>query len=262
MLTCARKAARRATGTTGTAGGSAARVEFALTAAVLFVLVGAVRWVMASPLGGALPGPRPRLAVVAVIVCAALALALSSAWGRRSGGHLNPAVTLALWVAGAFPGRRVLPYVAAQLAGSVAGTGLARLVWGPVVGGRMDYGAVRAAPGWPAGAVFGAEAGATAAILAVALLLMSRPAWAHLLPFATALVIVGLGTLTDGSANPARQFGPALWADGSAYWSQLWIYLLAPLAGAALPALVTRFGRVRSRGRRSVPGRCAAESTC
>ncbi|MEV6104263.1 aquaporin [Streptomyces sp. NPDC051940] len=50
-------------------------------------------------------------------------------------------------------------------------------------------------------------------------------------------VIVTLGPLTGGSANPARQFGPALWADKPAY---LWAYLLAPLAGAALTALAAR----------------------
>jgi glycerol uptake facilitator protein/aquaporin Z len=263
MLTIARVSTWRATGTatgggTGIAGAAAGRsaapggtraraaaaVEFALTGGVLFVLVTAVRWVMASPLSEALPQPHLRLAAVAVIVGAALAWALSSPWGRYSGGHLNPAVTLALWLTGAFPSRRVLPYVAAQLTGSVAGTGLARLVWGPVVGGRMAYAAVRPAPAWSTVAVFTAEAAATAAILSVALLLMSRPAWARwiplALPAATAVVIVTLGTLTGGSANPARQFGPALWAHQPLYWSHLWVYLVAPLAGAALTALAAR----------------------
>ncbi|MDX2697510.1 hypothetical protein Sipo8835_11755 [Streptomyces ipomoeae] len=295
MLTSARVSAWRATGTTsgggtggaGTAGkpaapgGTTARaavaVEFALTGGVLFVLVTAVRWVMVSPLSRALPEPHLQLAAVAVIVGVALAWALSSSWGRQSGGHLNPAVTLALWVTGAFPGRRVLPYVAAQLAGSVAGTGLARLVWGPVVGARMDYAAVRPAPALSAAALFTAEAAATAAILAVALLLMSRPAWACwiplALPAATAVVIVTLGTLTGGSANPARQFGPALWAHQSVHWSHLWVYLVAPLAGAALSALVTRYrtyrlrhsprsGPARLHGRRSETGRCADGSIC
>lgn len=294
MLTSARVSAWRATGTTsgggtgqaGTAGrpatpggttARAAAVEFALTGGVLFVLVTAVRWVMASPLSRFLPEPHLQLAAVAVIVGAALAWALSSPWGRCSGGHLSPAVTLALWVTGAFPGRRVLPYVAAQLTGSVAGTGLARLAGGPVVGDRMAYAAVRPAPAWSATAVFTAEAAATAAILAVALLLMSRPAWTRwiplALPAATAVVIVALGTLTGGSANPARQFGPALWAHQPVYWSHLWVYLVAPLAGAVLPALVTRYrahrlrrsprsGRARWRGRRSGTGPCAAGSTC
>ncbi|MFF9780593.1 MIP/aquaporin family protein [Streptomyces sp. NPDC013978] len=294
MLTSARVPALRATGTTShggtdeagaagrpaSPGGTTARaavVEFALTGAVLFVLVTAVRWVMASPFSRSLPGPHLQLAAVAVIVGAALAWALSSPWGRYSGGHLNPAVTLALWLTGAFPGRRVLPYVVAQLTGSISGTGLARLVWGPVVGERMDYAAVQPVPAWSAAAVFTAEAAATAAILTVALLLMSHPAWTRwiplALPAATAVVIVTLGTLTGGSANPARQFGPALWAHQPVYWAHLWIYLLAPLAGATLTALVTRYrshrprhsprsGPARSHERRSETGRCAAGSTC
>ncbi|MEU1513285.1 aquaporin [Streptomyces sp. NPDC005811] len=141
----------------------------------------------------------------------------------------------------------------------------------------MDYAAVRPAPTWSAAAVFAAEGAATAAILTVALLLMSRPVWARwiplALPLATAVVIVTFGTLTGGSANPARQFGPALWAHQPVYWSPLWIYLLAPLAGAALTALVTRYrahrpghsprsGRARSHGRRSETDRRAAGSTC
>jgi glycerol uptake facilitator-like aquaporin len=81
--------------------------EFALTGGVLFVVVTTVRWVTASPLSRALPQPHLQLAVVAVIVGAALAGALSSPWGRYSGGHLNPAVTFGLWLTGAFPGRRV-----------------------------------------------------------------------------------------------------------------------------------------------------------
>lgn len=210
-------------------------MEFALTGSVLFVLVTAVRWVMASPLSRLLPGAHLQLEAVAAIVGAALAWALSSRWGGCSGGHLNPAVTLALWLTGVFPVRGVLPYVATQLTGSVAGTGLARLVWGPAVADRMAYGAVQPTSAWSGGALFTAEAAATAAIITVALLLMSRPAWRKwiplALPTATAAVIVSLGPLTGGSANPARQLGPAL--DEPAH---LRAYLLSLPAGAALTA--------------------------
>ncbi|MFJ8027634.1 aquaporin [Streptomyces sp. NPDC096311] len=226
---------------------AAAAVEFALTGSVLFVLVTAVRWVMASPFSRFLPEAHHQLAAVAVIVGAALAWALSSRWGRYSGGHLNPAVTLALWLTGAFPGRNVLPYIAAQLTGSVVGAGLARLLWGPVVADRMAYAAVQPTPAWSDAAQFTTEDAATAAIITVAFLLMSHPAWAKwiplALPTATAAVIVALGPLTGGSANPARQFDPALWADKPAH---LWAYLLVPLAGAALTALAARCRSRRS----------------
>lgn len=238
-------AAGRAPSTGGMTVWASAAVEFALTGGVLFVVVSAVRWVMTSPCSRVLPEANLQFTVVALIIGAALALALSSPWGRYSGGHLNPAVTLGLWLTGAINGRRVLPYVAAQLTGSVSGTGLARLVWGPVVGDRMAYAAVKPDPVWPVAAVFVAEAAATAATLTVTLVLMSRPTWRRWIPLArstaVAAVIVILGAMTGGSANPARQFGPAVWAHHSVYWSPLWIYLVAPLAGAALTAGVARY---------------------
>ncbi|TXS47902.1 hypothetical protein EAO75_18630 [Streptomyces sp. uw30] len=242
----------RATGDTRVWASAAA--EFALTSGVLFVVVSAVRWVMAPPRNRVLREADLQLAVVAVIVGAALAWALSSPWGRYSGRHLNPAVTLGLWLTGIFPGRRVLPYVAAQLTGSVVGTGLARLVWGPIVDDRMVYAAVKPDPRWPVAAVFAAEAAATASILTVTLVLMSRPTWRRWIPLArstaVAVVIIILGTRTGGSANPARQFGPSLWAHHGVYWSPLWIYLVAPLAGAAFTAGVARY-RSHRRGRAS-----------
>jgi glycerol uptake facilitator-like aquaporin len=237
--------AGRSPATGGTTAWASAAVEFALTGGVLFVVVSTVRWVMTSPRSRVFPEAHLQLAAVAVIVGAVLAWALSSPWGRYSGGHLNPAVTVGLWLTGAFHGRRVLPYVAAQLAGSVVGTGLARLVWGPVVGGRMVYAALKPDPAWPAAAVFAAEAAATAVTLTVTLVLMSRLTWRRWIPLArstaVAVVMVVLGTMTGGSANPARQFGPALWAHHRVYWSPLWIYLVAPLAGAALTAGVARY---------------------
>jgi glycerol uptake facilitator protein/aquaporin Z len=121
----------------------------------------------------------------------------------------------------------------------------------------MAYAALQPAPAWSTFAVFTVEAAATAAILTVALVLMSRPAWARwiplALPAATAVVIVTLGTLTGGSANPARQFGPVLWAQQPVYWSHQWVYLVAPLVGAALTALVARH-RAHRPGRRPRSG--------
>ncbi|MFC9848603.1 aquaporin [Streptomyces sp. NPDC060223] len=202
----------RSPSTGGTGAWASAAAEFALTGGVLFVVVSAVRWMMISPRSRVLPEAHLQLAVVAVIVGTALTWALSSPWGRYSGGHLNPAVTLGLWLTGALHGRGVLPYVAAQLTGSVAGTGLARLVWGPVVGDRMVYAAVKPDAVWPAAAVFADEAAATAATLTVTLVLMSRPRRRRWIPLArsTAVAVVILGTMTGGSANPAPPVWPRI----------------------------------------------------
>ena len=78
---------------------------------------------------------------------AVLLVLIRSPWGRRSGAHLNPAVSIGLWLMGAFPGRWVAPYAAAQLAGSLAGAGLARLVWGQAVpAAPIRYAAVQPSP--------------------------------------------------------------------------------------------------------------------
>lgn len=250
--------------------------EFALTGGVLFVVVTTVRWVTASPLSRALPKPHLQLVVVAVIVGAALAGALSSPWGRYSGGHLNPAVTFGLWLTGAFPGRRVPTYFAAQLTGSVAGTGLARLVWGPVLGDRMAYAAVEPAPSCSPALLFTVEAVSTGAVLTVTLLLMSRRAWTRWIPLArpaaTAVVMIALGTLTGGSANPARQFGPACGPTdrmtghtcGSICWRPLQVRPSpAGSPGARHIACPSpKSGGGRSREKRSETGRCAGGRAC
>jgi hypothetical protein len=104
--------------------------EFALTTVLLFIAVTIVRWLRdpASPLYIAdLNGALAVIGVLSGVILIGLILAPA---GRRSGGHMNPAVTVGLWLMDAFPGRSVPLYVLAQLAGSMAGTGLARLLWG------------------------------------------------------------------------------------------------------------------------------------
>lgn len=72
-------------------------------------------------------------AVIGALVAVVLLGLILSPPGRRSGAHLNPAVSLALWLMCAFPGRAVVPYAVAQLCGALAGTALARLAWGRVL---------------------------------------------------------------------------------------------------------------------------------
>jgi glycerol uptake facilitator-like aquaporin len=99
--------------------------EFELTTVLLFLAVTVVRWLRhpASPLF--IPNLYVALAVVGFVSGAILTALIFTPPGRRSGGHMNPAVTITVWLVGVFPGRSVLPYVVAQLAGSVAGTALA-----------------------------------------------------------------------------------------------------------------------------------------
>ncbi|MFB8022288.1 MIP/aquaporin family protein [Streptomyces rubiginosohelvolus] len=208
--------------------------EAALTALLLFLIVTAVRWLVGPDPGAAAARP----AVLGAVVGTLLALFMVSPPGRCSGGHLNPAVTLALWRLGVFPGREVVPYAVAQLAGSVFGVWCAALVWGPVTGRPpVRHASVRADPAWGDAAVLAAEAGVLAGSTLMLAVLLASPGGRRVLPYAvgltTALVIGVLGPLSGGSANPARQFGPALLAGDT---GRLWVYVLGPALGAVLGA--------------------------
>ncbi|MET8769203.1 aquaporin [Streptomyces sp. NPDC004658] len=212
--------------------------EFALTTVLLFLVVTIVRWVRvpASPLY--VGDLRLALAVVGPVAGLLITGLILSPWGRRSGGHMNPAVTVAVWLMDVFPGVSVLPYIAAQLAGSVLGASLGRLVWGPVVS-TVGFGALRPAPAWPASAVFLAETGSILVLALAVGFLLAYPAFGRWLPATVgvciALIIVILGPLSGGSANPARQFGPALLAGR---FTDLVTYMVAPILGAVLGASV------------------------
>ncbi|MFF2996740.1 MIP/aquaporin family protein [Streptomyces sp. NPDC057950] len=224
--------------------------EFVLVTAMLFLAVTAVRWLRDPGSVLCVADLDVAITVIGAFSGTVLTVLILTPPGRRSGGHMNPAVTVSLWLMGAFPGRGVLPYVLAQLAGSAAGTGLARLAWGrPVALPSVDYAAIGPAPAWQPSVVFLAEAGGMAAIVLVVGFLMARTRFSRLLPYAiglsVALVITLLGTRSGGSVNPARQLGPAVLAGRT---EDLWIYLVAPVLGAALGAWLDRLlGRLRRR---------------
>jgi glycerol uptake facilitator-like aquaporin len=213
--------------------------EALLTACLLFGVASVVRWVIgASPISRALPDIHLELLVVGLVVGLLLAGLILSPLGKASGGHLNPAISLAMWRFGVFPGRGVLPYWAAQLGGSLLGVLLARVAWGPPVArAPCVYSALRPAPGWSNAALFPAETASMAVIVLLVGFFLSVP---RLVPWVPWLVggligaaIAGLGTVTGGSVNPARQFGPAVLAGQFGFLAS---YLLAPLVGAVVAA--------------------------
>ncbi|MGW5364540.1 MIP/aquaporin family protein [Actinopolymorpha pittospori] len=236
--------------------------EFLLTTVLLFIVVTFVRWLRGpgSPLYIADLGVA--LVVIAIFSGTLLVALIFSPPGRRSGGHMNPAVTVALWLLNAFPGRSVLPYVLAQLAGSAAGTGLAHLAWAPAVSvPSVAHAAIRPAPSWQPMAVFLAEAGCMFVLILVVRFL-ARPRYARLLPYAiglcVGLVIVLLGARSGGCINPARQFGPAAF---SGQTLDLWIYLVAPILGAALGASFHHLPIPRLRRRQALTYKMCGDCT-
>lgn len=223
--------------------------EFALTTVLLFLTVTVVRWLRApgSPLY--IADLYVALAVIGVISGSILTGLILTPPGRRSGGHMNPAVTTALWVMDVFPTPSLVPYVVAQLAGSVTGTALARFVWGSAVGRpAVDYGVIRHAPTWGPALIFLAETGCFLVLAVVVGCLLAHPGSARYLPYViglyVAVVIALLGPRSGGSINPIRQFGPATISGET---TDLWIYLTGPMLGTVLGAsvqhmLIRRFG--------------------
>ncbi|NYH91080.1 aquaporin [Actinopolymorpha rutila] len=223
--------------------------EAGLTMVLMFGVATVVRWVIGeSPVSRAVPDIHLKLVVVGVAVGLLLSGLILSPLGRASGGHMNPAISLAMWPFGVFPGRGVLPYWAAQLAGSVLGVVLARLVWGaPVARPPVAYSALRPAPGWSNASLFAAETASMAVIVVLVGAFLSAPRLAPRVPWLVGgligVGIVGLGTVTGPCVNPARQFGPAVLAGQSDF---LATYLIAPMVGAVVAAvLLGRFHRCR-----------------
>ena len=214
-------------------------IELILTSILLFGVVTIVRWVIGpSPISHAIPGIHAELWIVGAAVALLLAGLILSPPGRASGGHTNPAISLAMWRFGVFPGAGVIPYSIAQLVGSVLGVVAARLVWGHVVAeSPVVYAALQPGQGWATWQLFVVEALGMTVIAFVVGLCLAVPRLTSFVPWIVgSLVGLGialLGTATGGSLNPARQFGPAV-ASGQTRF--LWAYLLAPMFGAAIAA--------------------------
>ena len=161
--------------------------------------------------------------------------------GETSGAHVNPAVTVAFWAMGRFPGRRVLPYVLAQLVGAALGSFLVKLIAGPgsALGATL--------PTHGAGQALGIETFLTFWLMLVILRVTSGSkeagVFAGLAISATvALAALVAGPLTGASMNPARSLAPALL---SGNWTDWWVYVVGPVAGALLAGAVDRGLRVR-----------------
>ncbi|HXC89180.1 MAG TPA: aquaporin Z [Stellaceae bacterium] len=176
-------------------------------------------------------------------------LTMAYAVGHVSGGHFNPAVTIGLWAGGRFKSADVLPYVVAQVIGAIIAAAV--LYWiasgkpGWVAGGFASNGYGELSPGkYTLGACFVTEVVATFFFLFVIIGSTSKGAAVGFagIPIGLCLTLIHLVTIpiTNTSVNPARSTGPALFA-GGAYLSQLWLFWLAPLLGAALAGFLTRW---------------------
>jgi aquaporin Z len=215
--------------------------EFIATA--LLVLVGlsvvCVVFGEGSPVADAIPSHSLGLLVVGLLFSGCNSLLAVSPFGRLSGAHLNPAVTLAFRALGRVSASDVAGYLAAQLLGALAGAAALNVLWRGVAD-SVDGGVT--VPAVPLAAAFALEAAMTALLMVVILAFVSSARLARWTPLAIwpviALLVWTGASSTGTSLNPARSTGPAVvFGEGLGV---LWLYLLAPTVGALAVAFASR----------------------
>lgn len=190
------------------------------------VLIGPGTAMVDARTGGAIGHAGTALAFAFVVA------AMIYAVGHISGAHINPAVTVAFWATRRFPGRDVLPYVAAQCVGA----GLASLALLAMLGPVGRLGATVPAIG--VAQALGMEALLSFALMFVIMAVATDERVAGGFAGLAVGLTVGFdalmgGLLTGASMNPARSLGPALIGG---IWDAHWIYWVAPIGGAVAAA--------------------------
>ena len=214
--------------------------EFVGTFLLVFIAVGA-----------AVSGLKSAGVIAVAVAFGFVLIFVAYAFGPVSGAHVNPAVTLAMVIARKQPIQEAVGYWVAQFAGAIVAAGVLKFLVSS--GGVTDETGGLGSNAYDNGTInlTGAlvfEVLATAAFILVILMVTDRfatAAAAGLAIGATLTAIHTFGIPLDGtSVNPARSLGPALFA-GSHALSQVWLFILAPLVGGALGALIyplTRHG--------------------
>lgn len=190
-----------------------------------------------SPVHQAIAEPNFRRFLMGIAMGVTAIGIIYSPWGKQSGAHLNPGVTLTFFRLGKIAPWDALFYVMAQFFGGLAGVLLAAAVLGQkVVHPTVNY--VATVPGtWGEGAAFLAELLISFGLMATVLIVSNTDRLARLTGlFAGALVAIYItleAPISGMSMNPARTFGSAL---PGQVWTALWIYFTAPPLGMLLAA--------------------------
>jgi aquaporin Z len=211
-------------------------------------------WLVLGGCGSAvLAAAFPNLGIGFVGVALAFGLTvltMAYAIGHISGCHLNPAVTIGLWVGKRFPAKDIAPYVIAQVIGGLVAGGILYLIASGADGFSLDGGF--ASNGYGAHSPGGYSLAAclvTEIVMTMMFILIIMGATDKRAPQGFAPIAIGLGLtlihlisipVTNTSVNPARSTAVAVFA-GDWALSQLWLFWVAPIIGAALGGLIYRF---------------------
>ena len=192
-------------------------------------------------LHGVITDPFAQLATLGLLMSFVVAIIIYNPWGNKSGAHINPAVTIAMWRLGKIDTHDALFYIASQFAGAVAAVQVAGLILGKgYTKAGTNY--VVTQPG---------EAGATAAFIAewiISFVLMMVTLWAlnnaKREKFAGLMIAILIGfylvveePYSGMSLNPARSFASAFAARD---WKDLWTYFVAPITATLAAAELFR----------------------
>jgi len=195
--------------------------------------------------------PQVGIGLVGVSLAFGLSVVtMAYAIGHISGCHLNPAVTVGLAAGGRFPVGDVLPYVAAQVVGAIAGAAVLYVI----ASGTSDFSLANGfaangygdhSPGkYGLGAALTTEVVLTMMFVFVIMGATHGKAPAGFAPLAIGLMLTLIHLIsipvTNTSVNPARSTGPALFVGGWAL-SQLWLFWVAPLVGGAIGGVFYRW---------------------
>ncbi len=175
-------------------------------------------------------------------------LTIAYAFGHVSGAHLNPAVTVGLWMGGRISASQVLPYIIAQVAGAIAAAGVLYII---ATGNGSEIGSF-AANGYgehSPGNYSLLAAVVTEFVMTFMFLLIILGATDEKAPAGFAGIAIGLALtlihlisipVTNTSVNPARSISQALFVGDWAI-SQLWLFIVVPVAGAVFAGIVYRY---------------------
>jgi aquaporin Z len=212
--------------------------EFAGTALMLLCGITAVAlmWGSGSPVPPIANSALRRL-VTGFLFAAGATAVVYSPLGQRSGGHINPAVTLAFWWAGKVPARDVAGYIIAQVLGALAGTVAAAVLLGDL-GRSVQYAATVPGEGWTWAEALIAEGVSTFALVFLIFVCVNKPTVAArtgILAGALVVLLVTIEAPVSGtSVNPARSLAPAMLVP---IIRDQWLYIVGPVAGALLAAV-------------------------